>query len=654
MALRELAVNYSVNTGRARREIDTLNRKADRSKDTLGKMGTKLSSVGRIARRAAIGIGAVAMAASAAFVGKGISNAMSFKYQLAKIKGTASLVSEELSRVEEKAVEMGIKTMETSSAALKGLDELMRAGMGLNAALKAIYPSLDFAVSTGQELGFTTNALTDILNMFDMTANQSRTALDQWAAAGASASTNVMELYQGLQYAGLSANALGYSLSDTLAMLAMLSDAGLKGTKAGTNLTASFRQLTKVMSGTETARMQKAIHDLGPEVGQVVKEVRSGNATFDDLMEVLTKVEAPLEALQPLFGDEGVKAVMAFQKGLKKTEGTFEEFARTFARVEGETRRRAGYMEDTSKGALERMKASFLETSKAVGEKFLGSVKDSMDEGITPLLNSLTDAIKKSDSFSAALNKIWEAVEEEEVFEKAAQFGFKIVEYIGKGMWAGLKGMNVITRSLLMGSIGFLVGGPVGAGKGITLSLGIEAAKIPDTIRKLFDATEYFQKPLTFEMKGIKAMEPETKPEKGTPFGIPTAHELFGGPLGEFGKWTLQKYKSKPTPWSVAGKEISDFFTRDIPGFFGGLFGGVEAQAATLNQTQVQNEVSKVYRGSQFNRYDFGDFKADIVIQEAPPQISEKDVRQIWQDLTPKIKSLFLGELERQLILPSQ
>lgn len=104
-------------------------------------------------------------------------------------------------------------------------------------------PSLKLAGASGMDLALATDIVTDTMSMFGMEASEATKMTDMLAYAQANSNTDVQQLGEALKYCGASANAMGYDLADTTALLGIFADQGLKGSSAGTTLNAMFRDM---------------------------------------------------------------------------------------------------------------------------------------------------------------------------------------------------------------------------------------------------------------------------------------------------------------------------------------------------------------------------------------------------------------------------
>src|SRR5690625_6103919 len=84
-----------------------------------------------------------------------------------------------------------------------------------------------------------------MMNKLNIEANEAQSISDVIAKAAASAGTDVYQMGDAMQYAGANASAAGLSIEETAAFIGILGDAGITGSKAGTELNAMLRDLKK-------------------------------------------------------------------------------------------------------------------------------------------------------------------------------------------------------------------------------------------------------------------------------------------------------------------------------------------------------------------------------------------------------------------------
>ena len=160
-------------------------------------------------------------------------------------------------------------------------------------------------------------------------------------------------LGEALKYCGASANAMGYDIADTSAMLGVLADSGLKGSVAGTTLNAVFRD------------MKKAMQDGCIQIGNTKVAIDDGNGSYRDMEAILQDVVSATSgmsaverdaALSTIFGTEALKGMNImlqtgtdrlsdFENGIRNSDGAANDMYNT--------------MQNNLNGAIANLKGAF-------------------------------------------------------------------------------------------------------------------------------------------------------------------------------------------------------------------------------------------------------------------------------------------------------
>lgn len=219
------------------------------------------------------------------------------------------------------AIEMGEKTKYSALEAAKGIEELLKAGVGVTDIINGgLEGALNLATAGELDLGEAAQIASTALNAFTKENLTVAEAADILAGAAVSSATDVREMQYGLSQVAAVANSAGMSFGDTSLALAVFAQNGLKGSDAGTSLKTMLSRLQP------TTKAQK---DLFEELGLNVGE--SGNAFFDaegriksfaDISQVLQDSLGGMNemqrsaALTTLFGSDAVRgASIAFEQG---------------------------------------------------------------------------------------------------------------------------------------------------------------------------------------------------------------------------------------------------------------------------------------------------------------------------------------------------
>jgi TP901 family phage tail tape measure protein len=264
------------------------------------------------------------------------------------------------------------------------------AGWDAQQMAAGLEPSLKLAGAAGMDLAQTTDIVTDTMSMFGMQANEATKMTDMLAYAQANSNTDVQQLGEALKYCGASANAMGYDLADTTALLGTFADQGLKGSSAGTTLNAMFRD------------MKKNAKDGAIAIGDTNVAIVDTNGNYRDMTDILADVQKATEgmtqaerdmALSSIWGTEALKGVnMAFEAGVPK----IREFEDGIRKSDGAASEMYNTMQNNLQGAIDNMKSAFEGLLIIIGQRLI-PIFQNLVEGITNIFtwfNNLNPAIQ--------------------------------------------------------------------------------------------------------------------------------------------------------------------------------------------------------------------------------------------------------------------
>ena len=185
-------------------------------------LGSSLKTVGSTITTA-VSLPLLALGAGA------IKTASDFEAGMSKVSALSGATGDDLKMLEEKAREMGSTTKYSATESAEALSYMALAGWDAEQMAAGLEPSLKLAGAAGMDLALETDIVTDTMSMFGMEASEATKMTDMLAYAQANSNTDVQQLGEALKYCGASANAMGYDLADTTALLGTFADQGLKG-----------------------------------------------------------------------------------------------------------------------------------------------------------------------------------------------------------------------------------------------------------------------------------------------------------------------------------------------------------------------------------------------------------------------------------------
>lgn len=202
--------------------------------------------------------------------------------------------------------------------------ELMSSGLNAEEAMNMLESVSTAAIATVANLEATSGIFGSIMNTFgrrwDMSSMEKGTRImDVLAGAVKEFQWTGDVLAEGLSYATASATTMNVPLEDAVAILGMLNSKGVKGTKAGTALDATYRELTKSSKS----------------FGISIEDV---NGDLLPMPEILEKINNKLKGMGAVkkaatilkyFGQEGGKAINLLLENSEQLKAYIEDLQKS-------------------------------------------------------------------------------------------------------------------------------------------------------------------------------------------------------------------------------------------------------------------------------------------------------------------------------------
>jgi TP901 family phage tail tape measure protein len=367
-----IKIDYdSAGIAKANTDLDGLATTSDKSKAAIGKLGT-----------VALGLGAVVAGGFAVAV----NSAASFEQKLSDVKAVSGATGTEMDTLRKKALQLGKDTQFSASEAADAIGELAKAGVSITDILNgAADATVALAAAGGIDLPEAATLAANAMNGFGLAAKDLPRVADLIAGAANASAIDVSEFGFALQQVAAVAHLAGVSFDDTATAIALLGNAGIKGSDAGTSLKTVFQNLIPTT--------QQQI-ELSKKLGLITKD--GANAFFDasgkakslaDISQVLKTAltgmskEQQLATLQTLFGSDAIRAAAVLADN---GAAGFTNMATAMGKVKAADV--AATKMDNLKGSIEQMKGSLETAAIQVGSVFLPKLKELVDQ-VTKLVN---------------------------------------------------------------------------------------------------------------------------------------------------------------------------------------------------------------------------------------------------------------------------
>ncbi|EGQ2895634.1 phage tail tape measure protein [Staphylococcus pseudintermedius] len=426
---------------------------------SMGKLGAKLSNwgpklqeIGRNMQSIGRSMSLYVTAPVVAGFGAAVKKSIDFDDSMRKVKATSGATSGEFQQLRDKALEMGAKTKFSASQSAEALNYMALAGWDTKEMMTGIDGVMQLAAASGEDLGSVSDIVTDSLTAFGLKAKDSGHFADVLAQASSKANTDVRGLGEAFKYAAPVAGALGYTVEDTSIAIGLMSNAGIKGEKAGTALRTMFSNL---------AKPTKAMKNQMDELGISITDSQGNMLPMRDVMDQLRgkfkglSKDQQASAAATIFGKEAMSGALAV---INASDEDYKKLTKSIDNSAGASKRMADEMEGGIGGSIRRMKSAIESLAISIGDV------------LAPYIKRLAEWVANA---ATKLNEM----------PKGTQ---KVV--VGLGLVAAAIGPLLVTLGLMVSTIGasFKVLGPLfkGIGKLTLLTRGANGQL------KIFTATQ--------------------------------------------------------------------------------------------------------------------------------------------------------------------
>lgn len=293
--------------------------------------------------------------------GLGIKSTMetftSFEQGLSNVKAITEATDAEMLQLKQTALDLGASTAWSASNVTEAEELLGQAGYSTQENIAALPGLLSLASAGSLDLASATDIAVSSMKAFNLDTSKASHVADVLSLSANATNSDVTDLGEAMKYIAPVANSLGISIEDTASAVGLLSNAGIKGSQAGTVLRQTLNRLA---SPTDTA--SEMIEKYGIKAFDAQGNMKSLGEVVDILNNSLKNLNSQQKAdvISTIFGTESMSGVLALmnQGGSAVTELTKRlEEADGAAQKVADTKldNLAGQMENLG-GAVETMK----------------------------------------------------------------------------------------------------------------------------------------------------------------------------------------------------------------------------------------------------------------------------------------------------------
>lgn len=296
-------------------------------------------------------------------VNKAISSVVStfteFEFVMAKVQAVSGATDLEFKKLTDSAEELGRTTFFTAEQVGQLQLAYSKLGFTANEILDAQKATLDLATATGTDLARAAQVSGAAIRGFGLDASEATRVVDVMAVSFSSSALDIEKWQTGMTKVAPIAKSAGFSIEDTAAMMAKLSDSGIEASIAGTSLRNILLKMQDPTSEL-SIRFGKTISGLD-ELVPAMKQFVAEGGSMADIMEVVD-----------------LRQAAAFEQMITSADGTLA-LRDSLLEANGEGERMAGIVGDTLQGAFLKLKSALQGVSIEVMKGFAEAMQSAIE-----------------------------------------------------------------------------------------------------------------------------------------------------------------------------------------------------------------------------------------------------------------------------------
>lgn len=399
-----------------------------------------------------------------------------FEAAMSQVQAISGSTQSDLTRLTAKAKEMGATTKFTAAESAEAFNYMAMAGWNAEQMMGGIEGILNLAAASGEDLGTTSDIVTDALTAFGLKASDATHFSDVLAQASSSANTDVGMMGETFKYVASMAGSLSYSIEDVALMTGLMANSGIKSTQAGTSLNSVLTRLATNSSGAADA-----IAALGVNFYDSAGNARPLGTVMGELREATKGMnqEQKSNLANTVAGMEAQKGLLAI---LNASEEDYNKLADAISNADGASKRMSDTMMDNLSGDITLFQSAVDGLKISLGERMSNS-------WLRDIVQWLTAQVPKAEQlFNDAMDTMERKIDriKRKFKDISATDEWQNADFLGKGKilwdeyivepfseWWASKGKAKI--NVIAGDIGNAIG--TGLSVGIATILGIDISE---------------------------------------------------------------------------------------------------------------------------------------------------------------------------------
>lgn len=391
------------------------------------KFGAALGTAGKVVAGAV----AAGTAAVGGFAAASVTAGASFDSAMAQVAATMGTTVDQIGGLRDFAQEMGSTTAFSASQAAEALNYMALAGYDADKSMEMLPGVLDLAAAGGIGLARASDMVTDAQSALGLSTEETKTMIDQMAAASSKSNTSVEMLGDAFLTIGATARNVKGGTQELSTVLGVLADNGIKGSEGGTHLRNMLLSLQN-----PTDKGAAALEQLGVKVYDAEGNMRSMIDIVGDMQKGMEGMDQASKdtLLNGIFNKTDLASANAL---LGTSKQRFDELGAAIKDSNSAAKDMANTQLDNLSGDITLFKSALEGAQIAVSDQLTPTLREFVQFG-TDGLSQLTQAFQEgglegameafgtilSDGLAMVIDKLPSFVEA----------GMKLLESLGSGL----------------------------------------------------------------------------------------------------------------------------------------------------------------------------------------------------------------------------
>ena len=369
------AASFDTRFRQIKKESDALRQRKKELQDNIAATTKATKSSNGMAKQfikgaAAIGIVVTAFRRLNSLVSGMVTTFTQFEFTMAKVNAVSGATEQEFQALTKSAEDLGRSTFFTAEQVAQLQLNFSKLGFTSGEILAAQEATLNLATATGSDLARAATVAGASVRGFGLSANETSRVVDVMAVSFSSSALDIEKWSTGMTKVAPIAKSAGFSIEDTAAIFAQLSNAGIEASIAGTSLRNIF------------LAMQDPNSDLVKSFGRTIH-------SLDELVPALNKFSQEGGDLAAIMQVVEKRQAAAFEQMITSRERTLE-LRDALNLANGEAQRMADIIGDTLQGRFLRFKSATEGLSISLLRNFTESLQSALEKA-TDFVGVLTE-----------------------------------------------------------------------------------------------------------------------------------------------------------------------------------------------------------------------------------------------------------------------